>query len=104
MMDITEKQITVAGQTYVFKLPSSQDKINIDLKALELRQGVTAGMGDGYAASQNIAYLTVLCKAPEKVNFSTTSDYVVEYLATEVAKWEKSFRDELAGATGSTSP
>ena len=103
-MDSLEKEIAVGNQTYIFRLPSAQDKINIDLKALEMRQGVTAGMGEGYAASQNVAYLNALCKAPEKMDFSKESDYLVEYLSSEVTKWEKSFRDKLASESGSDRP
>lgn len=105
-MNAFEKTIEIAGQSYTFKLPSSKDFVNIDLKALELRKGVTEGMGAGYSASQNVATLSVLCKAPDnpKPNFEELPSYVVDYLAQEVATWERSFREQLAGEKSPVNP
>lgn len=99
-----EKQITVGNETYAFKLPSAKDIIEIDLKALEMRKGVTDGMGNGYSESQNVALLTQLYKGEQKVDFATLPAYVVDHLATEVSLWERSFRADLGGTQEPSSP
>ena len=99
-----EKEFEAAGEVYKFRLPSAQDLIDVDLKALQMRKGVTDGLNNGYMESQNAALLQTLYKGDAKVDFSTLPAFVVDYLAEEVSKWEKSFREGLGQEKEPSSP
>lgn len=99
-----ETTISLGDVPYTFRLPCGQDSIDIDLKALELRKGVTEGMGNGYAESQNIAILSTLCKSPKDTDFSKMYTHEIDYLAEEVAIWSNSFRKNVGGKKTTPSP
>lgn len=100
-MDPTRTQVTAQdGVTYTFRLPNGMDFIEIDLKARQLRQGVTDGLAFGFGFSQNIALLNHLCVGPEGTDFAKLPFYITENVSDEVTKWIDSFRKPVGKEQG----
>jgi len=95
-----EKQIVIDGTTYVFRFPTARDIIQIDLKGLQLRQGVTDGLNLGYSFSQGIALCEQLCTAPQGIKFDELRMDILSQLNDEVTKWINSFRDGMGDKQG----
>lgn len=96
-MDPTRKQITKDGVTYIFRLPNAIDMIQVDLKARELRGGVSDGIGVAFSFSQTIALLNQICEQPQGVDFGKLPFHVLSAIGEEVTKWLDSFRGEVEG-------
>ena len=91
-MDAFQTQFTVSDVTYTFRLPTSKEMIEIDRKALELRGGLSEGLGAAHLYSQSIAMLNTVCVDPKPIDFGELPPFVVDELSGEVAKWLNSFR------------
>ncbi len=96
-MDPTRKQITKDGVTYIFRLPNAIDFVQVDLKARELRGGVSDGIGVAFSFSQSIALLNQICEQPQGVDFGQLPFHIMNSIYDEVNKWLESFRDSVAG-------
>ncbi len=83
--------ITVEGTQYTFRLPTSNEMIQLDLNALKLRGGITDGLSLAYQNSQNLAALTLLCTVPEDVTFGDLPFHVINKLGGGLWKWINSF-------------
>jgi hypothetical protein len=94
-MNPTQKEITAGGVTYVFRLPSQMDMVEIDVKALKLREGLTEGVPLAYSYSQNIAMMEQLCTSPENADFKKVPGYVGDKLGRELTSWVNSFSEDV---------
>ena len=99
-MEPTRKQIEKDGVTYIFRMPTAMDMIQIDLKARELRQGITDGLGVAFSFSQSVAMLNQLCEQPQKTDFGTLRFDTLDELSQEVTEWINSFRKPLGEKQG----
>ena len=99
-MDVLQKTIEKDGVTYVFRMPNGLDMIQIDLKARELRQGISDGLGVAFGYSQNVAMLNQLCEQPKGTDFAKVRFDILDFLAEEVSNWLNSFRQPVGSEQG----
>jgi len=97
-MEPTKKQIEKDDVTYIFRMPSAKDIIQIDLNARELRQGVSQWLGVAHSFSQSVAMLGQLCEQPKACDFGNIRFDTLDDLAKEVTEWINSFRKPVGAA------
>lgn len=99
-MDPLRKEITKNDQLYVFRYPSGMDMIKVDLKAREIRQGISDGLSVAIPYAYNIALLNHLCTEPKSTDFGDLPEYIMDEIAGEVSQWLDSFRKPVGKEPG----
>lgn len=94
-MDPLKKTIKVADQEYRFRYPTALDMMEIDAKALQLREGVTEGLSTAVTISQYIATLEQLCEAPKNADFRHMRFDRLNKLSRELNDWITSFLGDM---------